>query len=73
MTVIFKQSTYKIFTKKYAMQRTRVESRANILSDVKRLCCRFYYYYCHKITCEQAIVKNFVSFTLKHNSFVNLK
>ena len=46
-----------------------VESRAKVLSDLK-LCCCFYYY---KIICEQAIAKNSVSVTLKHNSFVNLK
>ena len=59
-------------TKLRVMQRTRVGSRAKVLSDFKRLCCRFFYYY-YKITCEQAIVKNSVSFTPKHNSFVNLK
>ena len=55
-----------------SVSRTRIESRAKVLSDVKRLCCRFYYCY-HKITFEQAIVKNSVSFTLKYNSFLNLK
>ena len=53
------------------MQRTRVESIVKVLPKFKRLSCRFYYYY--KITWEQAIVKNCVYFTLKHNSFVNRK
>ena len=38
------------------MQRTRVGNRVKVLSELKRFCCRFYYYY-YKITCEQAIVK----------------
>ena len=54
------------------MQRTRAGSRMKVLSELKRFCCRFLLPY-YKITCEQAIVKNSVSFTSKHNSFVNRK
>ena len=46
----------------------KVERRFCLISN--DFVVAFFYY---KITCEQAIVKNSVSFTLKHNSFVNLK